>query len=100
MKCVQNDSQNVSLFHHIDITIGFDRTRDSVSENAASITVFVEVKDNGMLQRSVVVNYSTPISPGNTATSELIMSIYKETVVLSCLEKTLVLMESMAGSRN
>ena len=60
----------MSLFHHIGITIGFDRTRDSVSESAASITVFIEVKDNGMLQRNVVVTYNTPMSAGNTATSE------------------------------
>ena len=41
-----------------------------------------------MLQRNVVVNYSTPISPGNTATSELIGDVVIDCSTIMSLENT------------
>ncbi len=54
------------------ITVGFFGAMDSVVENAGSIEIFVEVMNPSMLQRTVVVNYSTPSSPQNTATRKFL----------------------------
>jgi len=57
----------VKYFYITEIVIGFARTKDNVLEDAGAITVFVEVKNSGLLQRDIVVSYSSPALPENTA---------------------------------
>ena len=46
------------------------RTKDSVLEDAGSLAVFVEVKNSGLLQKDVIVSYSSPVVSGSTASSK------------------------------
>ena len=55
---------------HAEITIGFEEDAYSVSEEDGSVTVCVKVKNNGILERSVVVDLATANGPQRPALSE------------------------------
>ena len=74
----------VSLFLYAEVIIGFVREEDTVLEEAGSSEICIQVQNSIMLERSVVVQFSTA---DGSATSKISHPTSEHTVTVKAIFK-------------
>ena len=89
---------NSVCIYSAEITIGFTRERDMVEENVdTAITICVEVKNNGTLEKSITVQLDTVdgTAKGNYYTPPIIM--YNVSLLKVCPVPIVIFIKSYWG---